>query len=608
MVYSTGASASFTMNGGSISNCTINVGEYGSMATVYTVDGATFTMNGGSIENNKAVGAKYDTTVTPGVLVRDGATGTMNEGSILNNSGCRGTALFVTGINDERSTFTLNSGTISGNTSPGSSSTGVVFVQNAADFIMNGGTISGNTATQGVGGAVAVYDGGLMAGEGGTIQIYNTGFTMNGSTITGNSARVGGGIYSFSNGSVLNAGTITNNTASDKGGGVYSEGNTQGYSTLKMYNAYITDNSATQGGGLWFCATGQGKIYINDGAAIAENTASGAGDDLVFTSTTTRQNKLTLAPRMLGGGGVDWYRDGAVTYPEFAENNLNPTVDGSAARYPNAGPEPLATEQVFSGSCLALKTIPVGDGLALAKTMATLTITGNKAEYGGGVGSNGGIEIGHDEETTEVKVKKVWASGSPQPITVELLKDGYVIDKVVLSEDNNWEFTFTNLPIGGNYSVREPSVPGFVTTVTGDAETGFIITNRKEWHPNPTPTPKPTPTPAPTPTPTPSESPSPTPEPTPTPSASPTPTPGESPTPGPSASPTPSPDSTPSPTPKPTPTPKPEKPDTPDDDEPHLPQTGQLWWPIAPLGGGGVTMVALGARRKKRYHAKHMAK
>ena len=117
--------------------------------------------------------------------------------------------------------------------------------------------------------------------------------------------------------------------------------------------------------------------------------------------------------------------------------------------------------------------------------MATLTITGNKAEYGGGVGSNGGIEIGHDGETTEVKVKKVWASGSPQPITVELLKDGYVIDKVVLSEDNNWEFTFTNLPIGGNYSVREPSVPGFVTTVTGDAETGFIITNRKEWHPQP---------------------------------------------------------------------------------------------------------------------------
>lgn len=598
VVYSTGASASFTMEGGSISNCTIHVEDYGSMATVYVDDGATFTMHGGSIENNKAIGAKYNTTVTPGVLVRNRAIGTMNGGSISNNSGCRGTALFVTGINEKRSTFTLQSGTISGNTSLGSDSAGAVFVQNAADFTMNGGTISGNTAAQGMGGAVAVYDGGLMAGEGDSIKIYDTGFTMNGGTITGNSAHVGGGIYSFSNGSVLNAGTITNNIASDKGGGVYSEGNTQGYSTLKMYNAYITGNSATQGGGLWFCATGQGKIYINDGAAIAENIATGAGDDLVFTSTTTRRNELTLAPRMLGGGRVDWYRDGAVTYPEFSGTNLNPSVDGSAARYPDAGLEPLATEQAFSGSCLALKAIPVGEGLALAKTMATLTITGNKAEYGGGVGSNGGIEIGHDGETTEVKVKKVWASGTPRPITVELLNKGYVIDTVVLSEDNNWTFTFKDFPADGEYSVREPSVPGFVTTVTGDATTGFVITNRKEWHPNPTPTPKPTPTPSPTPSGSPS--------PTPTPSASPTPTPEGSPIPGPTATPTPNPDGTPSPTP--TPTPKPEKPDTPDDDEPHLPQTGQLWWPVAPLGGGGVTMVALGARRKKRYHAKHMAK
>lgn len=598
VVYSTGASASFTMEGGSISNCTIHVEGYGSMATVYVDDGATFTMHGGSIENNKAIGAKYNTTVTPGVLVRDGATGTMNGGSISNNSGCRGTALFVTGINEERSEFTLNSGTISGNTSLGSDSAGAVFVQNAADFTMDGGTISGNTAAQGMGGAVAVYDGGLMAGEGDSVPVYKTGFTMNGGTITGNSAHVGGGIYSFSNGSVLNAGTITNNTASDKGGGVYSEGNTQGYSTLKMYNAYISENSATQGGGLWFCATGQGKIYINDGAAIAENSATGAGDDLVFTSTATRRNELTLAPRMLGGGRVDWYRDGAVTYPEFSGTNLNPSVDGSAARYPDAGLEPLATEQAFSGSCLALKAIPVGEGLALAQTVATLTITGNQAEYGGGVGSNGGIEIGHDGETTQVKVRKVWASGTPRPITVELLNNGYVIDKVVLSEENNWEFTFTDLPTNGSYSVREPSVPGFVTTVTGDAETGFVITNRKEWHPNPTPTPKPTPTPSPTPSGSPS--------PTPTPSASPTPTPEGSPIPGPTATPTPNPDGTPSPTP--TPTPKPEKPDTPDDDEPHLPQTGQLWWPVAPLGGGGVTMVALGARRRKRYHAKHMAK
>lgn len=41
------------------------------------------------------------------------------------------------------------------------------------------------------------------------------------------------------------------------------------------------------------------------------------------------------------------------------------------------------------------------------------------------------------------------------------------------------------------------------------------------------------------------------------------------------------------------------------DDKPKLPQTGQLWWPVLPLGAAGAGLLAVGAARRKIYHGKH---
>ena len=41
------------------------------------------------------------------------------------------------------------------------------------------------------------------------------------------------------------------------------------------------------------------------------------------------------------------------------------------------------------------------------------------------------------------------------------------------------------------------------------------------------------------------------------------------------------------------------------DDKPKLPQTGQLWWPVLPLGAAGAGLLAVGAARRKVYHGKH---
>ena len=90
---------------------------------------------------------------------------------------------------------------------------GGVCVSRNASFTMNGGTISGNTASDN-GGGVMVYSDATC--------------TLNGVTLSGNTAfNSGGGVYvDYSSSCSMTDVTITGNTASIDGGGVYAGGGT----------------------------------------------------------------------------------------------------------------------------------------------------------------------------------------------------------------------------------------------------------------------------------------------------------------------------------------------------------------------------------------------
>ena len=90
---------------------------------------------------------------------------------------------------------------------------------------------------------------------------------------------------------------------------------------------------------------------------------------------------------------------------------------------------------------------------------------------------------------TEVPVKKVWKDENnqdgkrPSSVTVKLLADAQDTGKTLeLTEANGWAGSFTNLDAdkGGTpiqYTVEEVTVPGYTSEVTGDAASGFTITN-----------------------------------------------------------------------------------------------------------------------------------
>ena len=90
---------------------------------------------------------------------------------------------------------------------------------------------------------------------------------------------------------------------------------------------------------------------------------------------------------------------------------------------------------------------------------------------------------------TEVPVKKVWKDENnqdgkrPSSVTVKLLADGQDTGKTLeLTEANGWAGSFKDLDAdkGGTpiqYTVVEVTVAGYTSEVTGDAASGFAITN-----------------------------------------------------------------------------------------------------------------------------------
>ena len=87
-------------------------------------------------------------------------------------------------------------------------------------------------------------------------------------------------------------------------------------------------------------------------------------------------------------------------------------------------------------------------------------------------------------ETMDIPVTKKWVGNAGQSATIRLFADGVEVNSVELTKDNNWKHTFSGLAkydqtTGNeiNYSIKEDAVNGYDTVITGNAESGFTVTN-----------------------------------------------------------------------------------------------------------------------------------
>jgi hypothetical protein len=198
-------------NGGDNKNYIINV------IADFNIAGTT-TNSFGSANGIKVFLRGTGRTLTlsdPGNLLRIGS----GQSVILRDLTLRGCYLnnnSVVYMSGTTSSFTMQSGKISGNSSSGANSGGGGGVcLNGGTFTMNDGEISNNSVSSG------------QYSNGGGVYVKDGTFTMNGGKISGNSANNGGGV------------SVTG--------------------TFTMYDGEIFDNSATQGGGV--CVTIDGTYY-----------------------------------------------------------------------------------------------------------------------------------------------------------------------------------------------------------------------------------------------------------------------------------------------------------------------------------------------------------
>ena len=255
--------AVFTMYGGEISgnkvsdSGSINYGGGVRVSDPYS----TFTMLGGIITNNEATNGGGG-----GVYIGGGRFEMSGSAVITRNktaSSLGGGGVFMNGSD---TVYALNEFIMSGNAvisenTATNGNGGGVYMNSAPEVTMNGGSITGNTA----------------ANNGGGVYAFSGTFTMNDGTIAGNkaTAKNGGGVDANDGSFTMSGGSITGNTTTNEspdwsgGGGVFAFDD----GSFTMSGGSITGNNAIRGGGVEL--TGSGTMTVSGSVQITNNWQKG---------------------------------------------------------------------------------------------------------------------------------------------------------------------------------------------------------------------------------------------------------------------------------------------------------------------------------------------
>lgn len=342
-------------------------------------------MNGGEIRSCRAVWGG-------GIFLRD-ASLTMNGGTISDNT-----------ASDYLDTSTDSTSSTEKETKDEKDQLGTgggVCIAYNAVMNMSGGTVSGNTARRG---------GGVSAGVDQSAVLKDTednhrAFTMSGGTISDNTAAkegsynlnvTGGGIYvACRNVAEITAGTISgnrvNNAMGYAGGGIYVNGgaaavedeNGKLYSNgvLKTQNVYFSGNrDGGNGAAIAVCPTSRLKLYYDGNVVI--DPAGNDIPDLYIQYTTDGRHQAQKD-------------ENGVPYVGYYLSSI--MQDGSPYNWTEKAGRSFETDTnaKLTKEALQLEAHPSADAVNRNKASCKVFITGNLVdENGGGIAANGDLEFG----------------------------------------------------------------------------------------------------------------------------------------------------------------------------------------------------------------------
>ena len=299
-VYSDDKKSSIVVKGGGVyvdgSTMTMTDGEISSNMAfqgggVYLTGGAQFTMTGGEIAGNKYANRSKDTPAGGGIYVGSGCALTVestdkeNPATISDNKTAdtgnyvqaRGGGIFATGAE-----ITLTDAVVSGNTSAIGSGIagGGIYVEDGSTLTVTDCEISENS------GYYSLDNMKYESGGGGIVVDDDSSLNMRGTTVSGNTALYGAGVYLDGTTSV----TITDCVISEN------------ESLLDINNANWYYNSCAAGG--IFYNSSSGELNIID-TTFQGNTAMEFGGAMVIVSGTADiQNCDFIGNESPQGGGI----------------------------------------------------------------------------------------------------------------------------------------------------------------------------------------------------------------------------------------------------------------------------------------------------------------
>lgn len=273
-------------------------------------------------ENGTHYYLKNDLTQTVQLRINKGNTNCLN----LNGHNITVTADAGRAFNLYGTLNLMGDGTITA-TNDAVNMAAVTYIQNGGTFNMYGGTLTSQYAAPRAGivmvqGSFNMYGGtikgGQVNGNGGNVEILNTGvFTMyDGIISSGKAAGNGGCIYSVGTIRILD-GTIENGQAKE-GGNIYMK-----KGTLVMSGGTLSDGTVTgSGGNINYNAdnANEGTVTVNGTALVENGTAGGKGGNMYIRWT----GKLYLGGEaIVTGGKADSNGGGILCYV------CKPTISGN---------------------------------------------------------------------------------------------------------------------------------------------------------------------------------------------------------------------------------------------------------------------------------------
>ncbi|MBI5497669.1 MAG: InlB B-repeat-containing protein [Deltaproteobacteria bacterium] len=275
---------------------------------------------------------------------------TLTTSVVSNNSAAQGGGL------DVSANTVVTDSVISGNSAVDGAG-----IASTASMTLNGSQISGNQAT----------------GNGGGLKSSGS-FSINpATTISGNRAQQGGGIYMantvYGAFATMTFGTITGNTATQVGGGIT---NVNGW---LIVGGTVSNNSATDGAGIYH-NTG---YLAADSLTLSGNTASGTGGGLYVWGEMKEPRDVALIKCTISGNSA---RGGGGIFTNLGKIEVSAsTISGNTAAVNGGG---VFSYDVFSvvDSTISGNSAEVGGGIrgTLVGTSAQNTILADNTATGGG--------------------------------------------------------------------------------------------------------------------------------------------------------------------------------------------------------------------------------